>query len=194
MNFAERQQKIDAGDLTPEQASRLGATHKAYGWAPSVPVWWRTVTREDISRAWTRFVGTAIAAGVPLDAVLLPALIADALVLLEPIHEDPESVEAIATDLTVGYAEGLFRDLVPEEGLPNPALAILRERYDAAAAEQERVRRLYARALRAAEFAESERDAQEHAQEADRLREPMETAFRATDAAAEAYRRFGGVL
>lgn len=155
-----------------------------------------TVTRTDVFDAWQRFVGTAIASGIPLDPTLLPVLIADALALLEPIHEDPESVEAVATDLTVAYAEELFRELAPvDDGATyRPELAILRERYDAAVAEQDRAQRLYGRALRASEYAADEREAQEHADTAAMLRGPFHAAVRAKDAARAAYLGAGGVL
>lgn len=157
------------------------------------------VTRSDVFAAWQRFVGTAIAHGIPLDPTLLPVLIADALVLLNPIPEDPDhatSAEDIARELTLAYAADLFRELEPEDdGMPyRPELAILRERYDAAVIEQDKAQRLYARALRAAEFAEDERDAGEHADTAALLREPFHAATRAKDAALAAYLGAGGVL
>lgn len=154
------------------------------------------VTRADVFAAWQRFVGTAIASGLPLDPTLLPVLIADALALLEPVHEDADSPRAVATDLTVAYAEELFRDLLPEDdGAPyRPELAILRERYDAAVEAQARAQRLYARALRASECAEDERTAQECAETAAMLRGPFHAAVVAKDVARAAYLGAGGVL
>lgn len=52
MNFAEKQAAIDAGELTVEQAARLGSTHKAYGWAPAVPVWWAVELQEAYRRGY----------------------------------------------------------------------------------------------------------------------------------------------
>jgi hypothetical protein len=153
------------------------------------------VTRSDVFNAWQRFVGTAIASGIPLDPMRLPVLIADALVLLEPIHEDPESAEAIAEELTIAHAADLFRELEPENAEQcRPELTILRERYDAAESRVQRSGRLYERAARASECADTESEAHEHADTAAMLRGPFHAALLERDAARAAYLGAGGVL
>lgn len=45
VNYAEFQQRIDQGRVTPDEAKRMGSTHKAYGWSCTPPGQWNDVLK-----------------------------------------------------------------------------------------------------------------------------------------------------